>query len=102
MLTLTYFKPQIKDELDGGTEYIKMAINLKSSKPVWSKTFYEMSLAELNHAVNLFHLAEEYFKYELTQHEESREYIECMWDEVVNTYTWGYAKVKSMQDSYSK
>lgn len=102
MLSLTYFKPQIKDELDGGAEYIKLAIELKSTKPQWSKTFYEMSTAELGHAVNLFHIAEEYFKYESSQHQESSEYIDSLWEEVVNTYTRGYAKVKAMQDSYTK
>lgn len=44
----------IEEELDGACEYIKNALNYKDTHPSLSKTFYDISLEEVNH-INRLH-----------------------------------------------
>lgn len=39
----------IGDEIDGASEYVRMANELKSSDPELSKTFYDLSIVEMGH-----------------------------------------------------
>ena len=59
---LEYFKDKIHDELCGAKEYVKMALEFKSSHPNWAKMFLDMSAAELNHSASLYRIADEYYK----------------------------------------
>lgn len=43
----------IEDEIEGARDYAKMALELKDSRPETARIFYNMSLAEMQHADNL-------------------------------------------------
>lgn len=99
---LEYFRDKIKDELCGGKEYIKMAIEFKSSHPAWGKMFVDMSAAELSHATNLYKMADEYYKEVTGAYKEIPKYMREMWDEIVTMYTDKSAEVKYMHDLYNR
>ncbi len=44
----------IEEELDGACEYVKDALKYKDTHPSLSKTFYDISLEEVNH-INRLH-----------------------------------------------
>ena len=57
-MTISYFKDQIHEELEGAKEYIEKAIEAKVSNPTWSKTFASMADMEATHAANLMKMLE--------------------------------------------
>lgn len=58
-MTLSYFKKQIMEELDGAKEYIEKAIEVKPNHPRWSMYFAKMADMEAGHAGNLMHMLED-------------------------------------------
>lgn len=71
-MTLSYFKKQIIEELDGAKEYIEKAIEVKPQHPRWSMCFSKMADMEADHAGNLMKMLEESIKaHEFKQEMES-------------------------------
>lgn len=102
MLDLEYFKCQIEDELHGAKCYIKIAMETKSSNPMWSKAFVDMSATELGHATNLYKMCEEYYQKLGTSYTIIPVYIKECYDEITQIYGEKFAKVKYLHELYNK
>lgn len=68
-MTLSYFKKQIMEELDGAKEYIEKAIEVKPQHPRWSMCFAKMADMEASHAGNLMRMLEDSIKMNETKRE---------------------------------
>ena len=105
-MDISYFKDKICDELDGACEYIKDAIEHKSTNMAWAKQFADMSAVELGHATNLFKMFEDYFNGLVKDiSEQSRAgmpWLDSSKKEIVDMYTEKYAKVRYMHELFNK
>lgn len=99
---LEYFKDQIKDELMGARNYIKLAMETKVSHPEWSKLFSEMSLMELDHAHNLYKMFTDETGPLMESYQDVPEYISEIVKDVISYYSKHYAEVMYMHDAYKK
>ena len=99
---LEYFRDKLKDELCGAKDYVKMALESKTTHPAWAKMYLDMSAAELNHATNLYKMSDEYYREVISSYKEVPEYIKNVWDEIVSMYAEKSAKVKYMHEMYNK
>lgn len=101
-MDLEYFKEQIEDELHGAKCYAKNAIEIKAMSPNWANKFLEMSATELNHATNLYNMAQEYHKKISESFNEVPKYIDDTWKYIADIYADKSAKVKYIHDMYNK
>lgn len=101
-MTLEYLHERICEELCDAKEYIKLAIELKSSKPEEAKTFATMSSDELSHATNLFKIYDSRYNEAIKAYSEVPGYMQECRDEVVETYTKKAAKVKYLHELYQR
>lgn len=99
---LEYFKKLMWEELDGAKEYIKLALEFKATYPEWGKMFLDMSAAELNHATNIYKMAEKSYHETAGAYKEVPEYVKDMWECIVDKYASCSAKVKYMHEMYNK
>lgn len=99
-MDIEYFKNQIAEELEGADQYIRFAIEIKPMNVQWSKMFYDMSLAELEHASNLFKMFEEYILTLSKAYQDMPEYLEETRRKVIKNYTETTAKIKYIQAMY--
>lgn len=99
---LEYFKDKLNEELCGAKEYVKLALEFKATNPNWSKMLIDMSSAELNHATNLYKMAEESYTSTKSVYNETPKYIKEIWDCIATMYLEKTAKVKFMQETYAK
>lgn len=99
---LEYFKKLLCDELEGAEEYIKNALEFKATYPEWSKTFVTMSATELDHATNIYKMAEASYDETVRAYSEPPKHLHEMWECIVDKYTTKSAKVKYMHDMYNK
>ena len=102
MINLEYFKHQIKDELEGGCDYAKLALEIRGQNANWSKTFHEMGTIELGHATNLYKMGEEYYKSITSPYSTTPTVMSDTWKCIADEYVTGYTKAKTMLDMYSK
>ena len=100
-MDLEYFRDKICDELCGAKDYAKRAIEIKAMNSSWGKMLLEMSAAELSHATNLYRMFEEYYQIIQKHYTVVPEYVDDIRDEIVETYTEEYTKVKTIHDMYS-
>ena len=99
---LEYFKKLLWEELDGAKEYIKLALEFKSTYPEWAKMFLDMSANELTHATNIYKMADKSYHETITAYKEPPEYLKEMWECIVDKYSSCSAKVKYMHEMYTK
>ncbi|MBR4377273.1 MAG: hypothetical protein IKP50_00075 [Bacilli bacterium] len=99
---LEYFKKLMWEELDGAKEYIKLALEFKATYPEWGKMFVDMSTAELNHATNIYKMAEMSYTETKGAYKEVPEWIDEMWKCIVDKYAHCSAKIKYMHEMYNK
>lgn len=97
-MTLLYFKRKIDEELEGAKEYINEAISLKSTRPVWAKTFADMSEIELGHARRLLEMFHSY--YGEVFKDGASEQMEEVREDMLEEYTNKYTCVLKMHDIY--
>lgn len=102
MLNMHYFRDQICDELTGAKKYVKKALETKAHNPAWAKQFLDMSSMELSHATTLYHICEDYYKEVSSAYTEVPDYLESCMKDIVDIYTECSAKIKYMQDMYSR
>lgn len=94
-MDIYYLKDHICEELDGSEEYLKKAIKLKDESPEWARAFYDMSIAEAEHAKNLYKMFCDEFKAVNT--DPSLEvYMEPFRDSVVDKYISRMGALKYM------
>lgn len=101
-MTADYFNEQIHEELEGAECYAKKAIELRAQNVSWAKMFYEMSLAELTHATNLYEMFEEYYSMLLKNYREAPDYVEDIHKHLTDLIADCGAKVKHMYDIFNK
>jgi len=99
---LEYFKELLWDELHGAKEYIKLALEFKATYPEWAKMFLDMSATELNHATNIYKMAEQSYKETITPYKEVPKNLWDTWDEMNTKYSECSAKVRYMHEMYNK
>lgn len=100
-MDIEYFKNQVMEELEGAKQYAKYCIEIKPMNLNWSKMFFDMSNAELEHASNLFKMFEEYMVTLEKSFQEMPDYINKMRSEVVDFYTEESAKVRYILSMYN-
>lgn len=94
-MDIYYLKDHICEELDGSEEYLKKAIKLKDESLEWSKTFYDMSLMEAEHAKNLYRMFCDAYK-KVNTDPTLEVYMEPFRDSVVDTYLERMGALKYM------
>lgn len=99
-MDIYYFKDQLMDELEGAKMYIKNALEIRPMNQQWSKTLLEMSVEELKHAMNIFKMAEEYYKLMKDSYTNVPKYIKETYDSIVECYTEECSSIKVMQEMY--
>ena len=93
-----YFKTQIEEELDGADEYVQLALKYKATHPEWSKTFLEMSAAELGHAEKLYSMWNSYCDMYYPNNSCADDWKMC----ITEMYNDRVSDVKSMHAFYGK
>ena len=100
-MDLEYFKSHIKEELEGAKDYIKRAIEIKPMDASWSKLFVDMSAAELQHATNLYNMANQYANEILKgSYKTLPTYVSDLWNEISDMYMECSATIKMMHEMY--
>lgn len=99
---LEYFKKLLCEELDGAEEYVKLALEFKSTYPEWSKIFLDMSANELNHATNIYKMADKSYNETITPYKEVPQTLYNTWDCMVEKYADCSSKIKIMHEMYNK
>ena len=97
-----YFEDHIYEELDGACDYIKKAIELKAMDPVMSKTFVDMSAAELNHATQLHKMFGEYYAKVTGPYKETPGYLAETKSRIEEVFPEKSAKILLMHEMYKK
>lgn len=90
---------QIKEELHGAKEYIKLAIHLKTEYPELAKAYSEMAEQEMNHSMRLHGFAVQMIA-EQRKVSEPPKYMIEMWDEEHVKIMERFAKVKALQEMF--
>lgn len=97
-----YFEDHIMEELDGACDYIKRAIELKAMDVAMSKTFAEMSAAELNHATSLHKMFGEYYTKVAGVYKEAPAYLVKVKDDIDAVFPEKSANILLMHEMYKK
>ena len=97
-----YFKEHICEELDGACDYIKKAIELKAMDAAMSKTFADMSAAELNHATQLHKMFGEYYVKVTSVYKEPPDYLVEIQNFLGEKFPEKSAKILHMHEMYKK
>lgn len=101
-MNMIFYKEHIEDELEGAKHYIKWAIELKGSKPSWSKHFVEMSAAELKHAETLYRMYQEHLESISEAYKSVPKYIIELEECIESMYETCTYEIKSMHEMYNK
>lgn len=97
-----YFEGHIYEELEGACDYIKKAIELKAMDAAMSKTFVDMSAAELNHATQLHKMFGEYYAKVTGAYKEKPKYLVEVKDRIEEVFPEKSAKILLMHEMYKK
>lgn len=104
-MDILYYNNQVKEELDGATEYIKKAILLKKDHPNWAQMYQKMSMTELEHASNIMKIFEEDYKAVVAQEEANGHtpiYLNDCRKSIMDMYQEFSSKVNYMHELYNK
>lgn len=101
-MDLSYFHSQICDELCGAKDYIVRAMECKSEHSEWARKFASMSVAELDHAAELYSMVQDYKKNLPTVYKDVPKYISDEIKTITELYLEKSALVKTMQEMYNK
>lgn len=101
-MDLEWFKDTLKNELFGGKEYIKCAIETKMSNPNWSSTFLKMGEMELDHSMNIYKMFMEQYQNIEIKTKEAPEYIVELKYKMTECYTNGATTIANLKNAYNK
>ncbi len=101
-MNMNYYMDHIKEELDGALEYVNTALELKGSKPSWSKMFLEMSAAELQHAEYLNKMCEENYETVRNAYKMVPSGIRAKYDDISACYKSMSEEIKLLHAEYNK
>ena len=99
-MNIVYLHKMICEELDGAREYIMEAKKIQKDYPAFSKTFVEMSKAELSHAENLFKMAETMIEEMKSSSPESSEFIDNCYHIIIDDYEERYSMVTNLHSHF--
>lgn len=101
-MDICYYNTQLREELDGATEYIHKAMHCKKEHPSQASLFYKMSSAELEHATMLIKIFEEDYKNSTTEMEVIPDCIVQVRTTLLDMYAEFSAKIKYLQEMYER
>lgn len=103
-MDLEYLHDQICDELHGACDYIKKAIESKSTRPEWANKLHEMSSVELKHAETLMRFFNDLFNEISSAYsiDNMPPFLKECKDKTMEKYEEMYPKIKYLSELYSK
>lgn len=101
-MEIEHREQQLKGELDGAEEYIRLAIEIKPMNADWSKELVGMSAAELDHAGRLWKMFDQYHKIVAGSYKVIPDYIEEDYCYVEDKYDKRVECIKKLHEMYSK
>ena len=91
---------QIEEELDGAEEYIEDALKYREKHPELARTFYEISVQEMNH-VNMLHAeAAKMIAAYRNEHGEPPAAMQAVYDYMHERHVSHAGEIKMMQAQY--
>lgn len=99
-MDILYYNSQIKEELDGATDYICRAIKCKENHPEHASTFAKMSEMELGHATNLIQMFEDDYKEETKDLDHVPDIYKEIRSSLLDMYTEFSTMVKMKHQTY--
>lgn len=93
---LKYLKDHILEEIEGSTDYLEKAIELKSMKPNVAAKFYRMSEMELEHANCMTKMVGEFKMDNGSSDSEEKE----LYRSIIDAYSNGMAKIEALKKLY--
>lgn len=100
-MDIYYLKDHMCEELDGSKEYLKQALNLKGVNNDWSKNFYDMGKAELDHAALLYKMLDQHYK-EINLKPDLSNYMQPFKNEIDEKYVVKSGAARALMDMYTK
>lgn len=101
-MDMRFYKEHIEEELEGAKQYIKWAIELKGSKPQWSKNFAEMSSAEVKHAEAIYGMYQEHYESIAGAYKTIPRYVEELHDCIEDMYGTCMEEILEMHNMYNR
>lgn len=101
-MNMKFYKEHIKEELEGAKTYILWAIELKGSKPAWSKSFVEMSADELKHTEAVYKMFNEHYNSISSAYKTVPKYLEEEHMEIEEMYDRCSSEVKDLHEMYKQ
>ena len=98
-MDIYYLKEHMCEELDGAKDYLMQSAKLKSAKPEWSKTFYEMANTEVEHSKALYKMFNEHFK-EINTNMDLAQYMDPFKESADMEYMEKMGTIKYMMETY--
>jgi ferritin len=90
----------IEEELEDSCEYIKKALEYKEEFPMVAKTFYELSLQEMEHMEMLHNDVKDLIEKHRREHGEPPAAMMAVYEYLHKKFIDKAAKIKVMQNQY--
>ena len=100
-MDIYYLKDHMFEEFDDAKEYMYHAENLKGVNNEWSKYFYDMAKAEVDHATNFYKMFDQHYK-SLDTKPELSAYMEPFKLDMDKCYMEKMSKIRYMMETYSR
>lgn len=100
MKIIQILSEHIEEELDDSCEYIKKALEYKEEYPMVAKTFYELSLQEMNHMEMLHNDVKDLIEKHRREHGEPPAAMMAVYEYLHKKFIDKAAKIKVMQNQY--
>ena len=100
MKIIQILSEHIEEELDDSCEYIKKALEYKEEFPMVAKTFYELSLQEMNHMEMLHNDVKDLIEKHRREHGEPPAAMMAVYEYLHKKFIDKAAKIKVMQNQY--
>ena len=100
MKIIQILSEHIEEELDDSCEYIKKALEYKEEFPMVAKTFYELSLQEMNHMEMLHNDVKDLIEKHRREHGEPPAAMMAVYEYLHKKDIEKAAKIKVMQNQY--
>lgn len=100
-MDIYYLKDHMFEEFDGAKEYLKQAISLKNVNNEWSKMFYEMGKAELDHATMFYKMLDQHYR-QISIKPDLASYMEPFKNDIDECYIEKAGRIKYLMETYTK
>jgi ferritin len=100
MKIIEILSEHIEEELDDSYEYIEMSLRYKDEFPMVAKTFYELSLQEMNHADMLHNDVKDLIEKHRREHGDPPAAMLAVYDYLHKKDIDKAAKIRLLQNQY--